>query len=465
MTTTTPTAKPSPPPPEATGVVTEQEFRAAVPNIKFASRIPAVFGAQVGDFLRSAAMKVPALSSRVDRPRRTTLKTSSLQMYRWFYRDYGTAEKPASLEEVPWDYVIENQDSIPFLGLREYWYPAMRTADLHNNEHKAITMLGDNIVVFRDSAGKARALENRCPHRGPLLSLGQVGVLKPGTITCRYHGMTFDGQGECVGYIAEGPNSSVCGKVRARAYPAEERAGMIWLYMGKREAPDLESTVPHGKEVLQEKLLIRKIDLPYSHLNILDNATDLGHVGTLHRMCAIFGDHKPFGEIKLEEVEGGVRAYYAEQGQHAGDHALDQIYWYLPNVVYHPPGDVTPFTQGWLWMVPRDVGNFTLWFMMGIPRSGGLKTKLMTAAADNLFFTPLFRSVPGADCIYGGDGPMQASQGRVVRWDKDFLTQIDRPLVRVRRMLKAAHAAEIAERKERGTQANARRITAPRTAG
>ena len=61
---------------------------------------------------------------------------------------------------------------------------------------------------------------------------------------------------------------------------------------------------------------------------------------------------------------------------------------------------------------------------------------------------------PGSitSCIYGGDAVLQAAQGRVARWDMDRLARTDRPVVKIRRMLQAAHQEEVAERRARDEQ-------------
>ena len=46
---------------------------------------------------------------------------------------------------------------------------------------------------------------------------------------------------------------------------------------------------------------------------------------------------------------------------------------------------------------------------------------------------------------------MQMSQGRVVRWDNEQLSRVDRATVQARKMVKDLHMAEVAERKARGT--------------
>src|SRR5271170_6345023 len=60
---------------------------------------------------------------------------------------------------------------LPELGLRNYWYPVIAAWRL-GRKPKALRVLGEDIVVFRDS-GKLYALGNRCPHRGALLSQGK----------------------------------------------------------------------------------------------------------------------------------------------------------------------------------------------------------------------------------------------------------------------------------------------------
>src|SRR6266550_4382113 len=121
-------------------------------------------------------------------------------------------------------------DYCPKLGFREYWYPGIearkvRRAPVH------LTMLGEDLVLFRDAAGKVVALSDWCPHRGARLSLG-VCEFK-GTVTCPYHGYVFDGTGQCVAGLIERPDSPFVGKLRAHAYPTEERMGIVFVWMGE----------------------------------------------------------------------------------------------------------------------------------------------------------------------------------------------------------------------------------------
>ena len=90
--------------------------------------------------------------------------------------------------------------------------------------------------------------------------------------------------------------------------------------------------------------------------------------------------------------------------------------------------------------MPRDIGSFEAWIVFSGPSgrvSGGLVRTLIRA----FISTPVSRNIPGADCVYGGDGPMQMSQGRVVRWDTDQLTRIDCAVSKTRLLLQQAMPA------------------------
>jgi hypothetical protein len=144
-----------------------------------------------------------------------------------------------------------------------------------------------------------------------------------------------------------------------------------------------------------------------------------------------------------------VQAYYTEPDQHPGPWNLDKLTFYLPGLVYTGPGEFAFSESTYFWFVPRDIGSWEAWLMLGGPSgrfSGGVQRALIRAFIN----TRLGRNVPGVDCVYGGDGPMEMSQGRVVRWDTERLTRIDRPVSKTRRVLQQAHARELADCAQRG---------------
>jgi phenylpropionate dioxygenase-like ring-hydroxylating dioxygenase large terminal subunit len=132
-------------------------------------------------------------------------------------------------------------DYCPKLGFREYWYPAIE-ARLVRGKPVHLVMLGDDLVLFRDKAGKVVALSDWCPHRGARLSLGLCEF--EGTVTCPYHGYVFDGTGQCVAGLIERPDSPFVAKLRARSYPTEERFGIVFVWMGETAPIALEDDLP-----------------------------------------------------------------------------------------------------------------------------------------------------------------------------------------------------------------------------
>src|SRR3989449_9190325 len=47
--------------------------------------------------------------------------------------------------------------------LRRYWFPIAATADLDANPVKAIKLLGEDLVLFRDRRGRPWLIAARCP--------------------------------------------------------------------------------------------------------------------------------------------------------------------------------------------------------------------------------------------------------------------------------------------------------------
>jgi len=130
---------------------------------------------------------------------------------------------------------------IPKLGWEDYWYPILTDGEL-GTKPKAVRLTGKDIVLFRDGA-TIHALDDRCPHRGVRLSLGTCAY--KGTISCPYHGWTFEGaSGKLVAALMEGPDAPIARKVETRTYPVQSHAGMIWVWPGSMEPSVLADDIP-----------------------------------------------------------------------------------------------------------------------------------------------------------------------------------------------------------------------------
>ena len=131
---------------------------------------------------------------------------------------------------------------LPPMGYREYWYPGLFAKEVGPKKPVFVEIMGEDVVFFRGKADKIYALLDWCPHRSARLSQGES--VFPGTITCEYHGYTFDGQGECVAGLIEDPKSPLIGKMNVRSYPTEEYRGVVYIWMGETDPVPLEEDLP-----------------------------------------------------------------------------------------------------------------------------------------------------------------------------------------------------------------------------
>jgi phenylpropionate dioxygenase-like ring-hydroxylating dioxygenase large terminal subunit len=166
------------------------------------------------------------------------------------------------------------------LGFRNYWYPVLLSRQV-GRKPRAIRLCGEKIVLVRD-AGRIYGLHDRCPHRGVPLSCGRREF--PGMLTCAYHGWTYDlATGRLEVVLTDGPDSPICGKANVRTYPVEERAGVVWVYVGEAPPPPVEADIPEellrDDAVIEGLVEIRRGNWRYA----CENSVDEGHAKYLHR--------------------------------------------------------------------------------------------------------------------------------------------------------------------------------------
>src|SRR5690348_8168885 len=114
---------------------------------------------------------------------------------------------------------------------RRFWLPALLPSELPHPDSDPIRLklLNEELIAFRDSNGRVGIIQNNCPHRGASLFFGRN---EEAGLRCVYHGWKFDVTGQCVDMPNEPAESDFKQKVRAKAYAAAERGGLIWIYMG-----------------------------------------------------------------------------------------------------------------------------------------------------------------------------------------------------------------------------------------
>src|ERR1700680_4491728 len=163
--------------------------------------------------------------------------------------------------------------------MREYWMPALMSSELaRDGAPLRLMLLGEKLIAFRDSAGRVGVMDHRCPHRCASLFLGRN---QEGGIRCVYHGWKYDVAGNCVDMPSVPPHQDFKHKVKAKAYRAVERAGLVWVYMGAgAEAPPLPSL--EILDVPDDEIRVSLIQRDCNYLQALEGEIDTSHFGFLH---------------------------------------------------------------------------------------------------------------------------------------------------------------------------------------
>lgn len=136
------------------------------------------------------------------------------------------------------------RDRIPATGLREYWYAAVAASTVARRRPTHVKLLDTHLALFRGKDGNIVAVSDACPHRGGSLSRGKCHF--SGTLTCPYHGWTYDESGTCVAVLGEGPESRIPGmpEARVRSYPTQTHKDVVFVWMGDGEPVDITEDVP-----------------------------------------------------------------------------------------------------------------------------------------------------------------------------------------------------------------------------
>ena len=186
--------------------------------------------------------------------------------------------------------------------MKNCWYVAAYDRELKEGGPLGRTLLGESVVMFRDSRGRAIALEDRCCHRHLPLSLGQVTGDR---VQCGYHGLEFDATGACVAVPGQ---SKVPPGAAVKAFPLVEKYGFLWIWMGEAALAD-EALLPDWWWVDHPGWAHNPgafLHIQCHYELITDNLLDLSHLGYVHTRT-LGNDAIVDFPVKTERMEDRVR--------------------------------------------------------------------------------------------------------------------------------------------------------------
>ncbi|MEI9997581.1 MAG: Rieske 2Fe-2S domain-containing protein [Rhizomicrobium sp.] len=220
--------------------------------------------------------------------------------------------------------------------LRRFWTPAMLSSELPEPDCAPVrlTLLGEQLVAFRDSEGRIGILDAYCPHRRAHLFWGRNEACG---LRCAYHGWKFDRNGNCVDLPNVSNGEMIKDNIKTTAYAAVERSGVVWCYMGP---PELCPKLPEAElfDLPESHRYVEKIVIPTNWIQSMEGDIDSSHVGFLHKRldekplfkgqsANVFADKAPRWTVKNTDY-GIVLAARREAGPENYSWRVNQ--WLMP---------------------------------------------------------------------------------------------------------------------------------------
>jgi phenylpropionate dioxygenase-like ring-hydroxylating dioxygenase large terminal subunit len=324
--------------------------------------------------------------------------------------------------------------------LRRYWHPIGLTSDASDTPRK-VRVLGEDLILFRDRAGRPGLVYPHCAHRGASLYYGRV---EEQGIRCCYHGWLFDVQGHCLEQPCEPElGQRARGRVRQPWYPVQELYGMVWTYMGP---PEKKPVLPRYEalETLDEGEFVEADDssiggggpriIPCNWLQHYENLVDPFHVVVLHSSFSGTQFVKEMGVLPVvtfDTVELGVRT--TSLRNLPDGKVLRRISQAaLPTLRVIPSPRVGRYgrVESIGWVLPIDDHSFRI-YVAGRVRERGELVRMRSRLNGKLWE----ELTEAEHRNFPGDYEAQVSQGKVAHHSEEHLVTSDKGIALLRRLL------------------------------
>ncbi len=244
-------------------------------------------------------------------------------------------------------------DSVREVGINpNHWYVVARSSEV-KTEPYPVTLWKQPIVLYRQSDGQVRALEDRCPHRFVKLSEGKV---QGDRVECAYHGWQFNAEGKCVSipYLSKKQKLPPC---QLRLYPVQEGDGFIWIFLGDETPTVPRFQVPEWDH-LNYIATVSVIETQAHYSYLIENLMDMYH-GHLHE------DWQAWTDAKLENIEeddSQVHGYYNAQSYYRIDKiwSISQLFFPSLRQLHPEPLTVSYIYPHWVSTLGEDFKIYCL---------------------------------------------------------------------------------------------------------
>jgi len=179
---------------------------------------------------------------------------------------------------------------------RRHWLPVCMSEEVAEADGPPVRarLLGEDLVVFRDSKNQLGILGEHCLHRRASLAFGRN---EDCGLRCLYHGWKFDIEGNVVDMPSEAPGAAARLGKKTKAYPAREGGGFVWAWMGpKEEFREFEPPAWAPKPDIRYAIV--KIHVACNWAQVLEGSIDSAHSSSLH------SSNMPAGEVEGSTATG-----------------------------------------------------------------------------------------------------------------------------------------------------------------
>ncbi len=254
--------------------------------------------------------------------------------------------------------------------LTHQWHAVFPSSHLETDAVKETMVMGEPLVLWRDSRGEVHAWRDLCIHRGAKLSLGWV---KEDCLVCPYHAWSYDGTGRCVKIPAH-PEIAIPGKARAATYHACEHVGYVWVCLGEPQGDPPPARHFHDERF--RNVLAGPYEFNAVATRAMENFFDVAHLGIVHDGILGQADHATIEKYEvLEDPAKGLHVPNVKVFQpgtfagHEGRYVHFDYFVSRPTTVQlensgmgqvDAPGysvwfTVTPIdrhrSRGWMWLI------------------------------------------------------------------------------------------------------------------
>jgi len=164
--------------------------------------------------------------------------------------------------------------------MRRHWLPVCLSEEVAEKDGPPVKarLVGEDLVVFRDSNGELGVLSEHCPHRGASLVFGRN---EERGLRCLYHGWKFDVEGNILEMAAEPDGAALMKSLKQKSFPAREGGGFVWAWLGPKEEMR-EFEPPAWAPVPGIKYAIVKMHAGCNWAQVLEGSIDSAHSSSLH---------------------------------------------------------------------------------------------------------------------------------------------------------------------------------------